>query len=136
MVTCGLGLLLFGVFWFLWLGSDQFQRLGDLWGGGRDDVSDCVVTGLVGVVLDFDWSTIVTDVGVRSFDHLDCVFGSGVLHVSGSLGDDTVLGFESEMHANVSMVYKKYNFDVHAPCGAALSLYLIRHLRCCRKPIK
>lgn len=94
----------------MWLGGDQFQRLGDLWGGGRNDVSDCVVTGLVGVVLDFDWGTVVTDVSVRAFDHLGGVFGSGVLHVSGSLCDDTVLGFVSEMRTNVFRLYKQRNF--------------------------
>lgn len=90
--------LFLGVFWFLRLGGDQFQRLGDFWGGGWHDVSDCVVTGLVGVVFDLDWGTVVTDVSVRSFDHLGGVFSSSVLHVSGSLGDDTVLGFVSKMY--------------------------------------
>lgn len=92
----GQSLLLLGVFWFLRLGGDQFQRPGDFWGGGRHNVTDGVVSGLVGVVLDLDWCTVVADVGVRTFDHLGSAFGASVLYVSGGLGNDAVFGFVSE----------------------------------------
>lgn len=88
-------LLPLGVFWFLRLGGDQLQRPGDFRGGGGHDVSDCVVTGLVGVVLDLDRGAVVADVSVRAFDDLGGVLGAGVLHVPGGLGDDTVLGLVS-----------------------------------------
>lgn len=93
----GQSLLLLGVFWFLWLRGDQFQRPGDFWGGGRHNVTNCVVSGLVGVVLDLDWCTVVADVGVRTFDHLGSAFGAGVLYVSSGLGDNAVFGFVSEI---------------------------------------
>lgn len=89
-------LLLLGVFWFLRLGGDQLQRPGDLRRGGWHDVSDRVVTGLVSVVFDLDRGTVIADVSVRTLDDLGSIFGTGVLHVSGGLGDDTVLGLVSK----------------------------------------
>lgn len=93
----GQSLLLLGVFWFLRLGGDQFQRPGDFWGGGRHNVTDCVVSGLVSVVLDLDRCTVIADVGVWTFDDLGSTFGADVLYVSGGLGDNTVFGFVSEI---------------------------------------